>query len=97
MTVHTLPDGLIHKGGTPTFDENTLPDALCDEHSLKANRWGILHVLEGAVFFVDLVTHEERRVEAPAQVVILPEHPHKLRLDGPLRCRVDFFRPDKNM
>ncbi len=88
-----LPAGLIAKGASPTFRKDTVPHALTEKHSLAANRWGVLHVLEGQVVFVDLVTQEEHTVTAPDTVIIEPEAPHHLRLlDGPLSCRIDFYK-----
>jgi len=42
--------------------------------------------------FVDLETGRERNVDAPDLVVIRPGLPHRVSLDGPLTCRIDFFR-----
>ena len=44
------------------------------------------------MIFVDLETGRGRMVEAPDLVVIRPGVPHKVSLDGPLTCRIDFFR-----
>ena len=73
-----------------------MPDALLNEHSLGAGRWGVLHVLEGAVDFVDLETGQEHHLQAPLEWTIAPERKHHLRLGGPVRCRVDFFGAAKN-
>ena len=88
----TLPEGLAPAGQSRTFDASSVPEALTHEHALAAGRWGALHILEGSVFFTDLTTGIEREVTAPDRVVIAPEAPHKLRLAGPVSCRIDFFR-----
>ncbi len=54
--------------------------------------WGVLHVFEGTVRFVDIASGEESEVTAPDHVIIQPEAPHRLRVTGPIRCRIDFFR-----
>ena len=92
MDVEHLPHGLVPAGASPNFTEDTIPEALQREHTLAAGRWGVLHVLEGKVVFVDLETGRERMVEAPDHVVIRPGVPHKVSLYGPLTCRIDFFR-----
>ena len=52
-------------------------------------------MFEGEVRFVDLATGAESVVAAPDHAVIQPEAPHHLRVTGPVRCRIDFFRrPD---
>ena len=89
-----LPEGLAPAGQSRTFDASTVPEALTHEHALAPGRWGTLHILEGSVFFIDLRTGIEREVNAPDQVVIAPEAPHKLRLAGPISCRIDFFREE---
>ncbi len=92
MTNKKLPSGLEPKGSTPTFTEDTLPAALLAEHALAPGRWGVLHLVEGRTWFVDLTTGKEHHIKAPGTVTIEPEAPHKLRLDGPIRCRIDFYR-----
>jgi hemoglobin len=87
-----LPDGLVHRGGTDTFTEETLPAALLEEHSLAPGRWGLLRVLGGGVWFVDLVDGAETFVSTGETRAILPEAPHRLRLEGPVTCRIEFFR-----
>jgi len=94
MTPQVLPRHVTAKGGTATFSEQTLPNALLEEHDLKANRWGVLHVISGQVFFVDLEAGTERHLVAPTTHVIAPRAKHRLRLDGPLQCRVNFFSDD---
>jgi tellurite resistance-related uncharacterized protein/hemoglobin-like flavoprotein len=79
-------------GCSPTFTQETVPAALREEHALAPDHWAVLHILEGRVRFVDLATNVEREVSAPDLVIIAPEAPHKLSLDGPVTCRIDFFR-----
>ena len=92
MNDDRIPRGLFPAGASPNFTEDTIPEALQREHTLAAGRWGVLHALEGQMVFVDLETGRERMVEAPDLVVIRPGVPHKVSLDGPLTCRIDFFR-----
>ncbi len=92
MTTNRLPPGLAPSSGSLNFTEDTVPAALQQEHRLAPGRWGVLHVFEGSVRFVNLETDDERDVSAPDLITIPPQVPHKLRLTGRLRCRVDFFR-----
>jgi len=87
-----VPDGLVQKGGSPIFTEDSLPSALLEEHSLAEGRWGLLHLLEGNVIFVQLSPVKETALTAPATLLIEPTAPHKLRLTGPLKLRIDFYR-----
>ncbi len=100
MPNKTLPEGLIQKGNSKMFTKETVPDALFHEHSLNAERWGLLHLHEGRVVFVDLATSDEYNLTAPDQIMINPEVPHKLRLDpgydGPLKFHIDFYRREES-
>ena len=91
MTKH-LPDDLIPGHASPVFTQDTLPDALRSEHTLAPGHWAVLNVLEGSLRFANLETGEEESITAPAKVTIHPSLPHKVATEGPLRCRIDFFR-----
>lgn len=52
----------------------------------------MLNVLEGSLRFVNHETNEDRLVSAPDRVTIHPGLPHRVALEGRLRCRIDFFR-----
>ena len=86
------PDGLIPARASPVFTQDTLPDALQAEHTLAPGHWAVLNVLEGSLRFVNLETSEEQLISAPDLVTIHPGLPHRVAIEGPLRCRIDFFR-----
>ena len=88
----SLPEGLTPAGATPVFTRETMPTALQEDHALAADTWGMLHVLEGSLTFVNLETGEREAVVAPGAVAIRPAARHHVVVDGPVRCRVDFFR-----
>lgn len=92
MATEHLPEGLVPAGSSLEFTEDTVPAALQKEHALGPGHWGVLHVFAGSVCFVDLATGAESVVAAPDHAVIRPEAPHHLRVTGPVRCRIDFFR-----
>lgn len=95
MTTERLPQGLVPGGGSLIFTEKTIPDALKAEHQLAPGRWGVLHVFDGQLRYVNLETGAEIAVSAPDLVVIHPALPHRVSVNGPLQCRIDFFRePD---
>ena len=93
------PDGLIPSRSSPTFTEDTLPAALQAEHTLAPGHWTVLNVLEGSLRFVNLETGEERLISAPDLVTIHPGLPHRVAIEGRVRCRLDFFRepPDRGL
>ena len=47
---------------------------------------------KGSMRFVNLDTGEERLISAPDRVTIRPGLPHRVALEGRVRCRIDFFR-----
>lgn len=92
MAIDRIPPDLIPSTGSHVFTQDTIPDALKREHQLAAGHWGVLHVFEGSLKFVDIASGEERTVEAPDLVTIHPEAPHRVAADGAVSCRLDFFR-----
>ena len=51
-----------------------------------------MHVLEGSLRFVNIETGKERLIVAPDRVTIRPGLPHRVALEGRLRCRINFYR-----
>lgn len=91
-----LPDGLIPSHSSPIFSQDSLPDALQREHALAPGHWGMLHVLEGSLRFVNLENGKTLRISAPGQVTIRPRARHRVAVDGPVRCKIDFFREKRD-
>ncbi|MFC3175436.1 DUF1971 domain-containing protein [Novosphingobium bradum] len=77
---------------TPVFDETTLPEAIRSEHRTKPGTWGLLRVLEGAATLVFTGSGREVAVAPGQPGVIPPQETHFVRLAGPLRCQVEFYR-----
>ena len=87
-----LPEGLLPGGTSPVFTHDTLPAALQAEHTLAPGHWAVLNVLEGSLRFVNLDTGEEHLISAPDLVTIHPGIPHRVAIEGRMRCRIDFYR-----
>ena len=95
MSIDKLPTGLNPAGGTPNFTEESIPEALKQEHTLGPGHWGVLHLFGGGLRFLNLKTGEDRLLRAPDLFVIEPEECHRVEINGPLSFRIDFFRePD---
>ena len=95
MTINGIPPGLAPAGGSLNFTNETVPGALQRKHALGPGRWGVLHVFEGSLVYVDLESGREFFVRAPGLVTISPEAPHRIVVEQAVSCRVDFFRePD---
>ena len=83
MATDRLPPGLAPSSGSLNFTEDTVPAALQQEHRLAPGRWGVLHVFEGSVRFVNLETGDEHDVSAPDLITI---HPHRYPTSCTLRA-----------
>ena len=79
-------------GSSPIFDENSLPDAVRNEHTTKDGTWGLLRVLEGEVRLVFLDPPSERLVTVDDPAPIPPQSPHFVKLAGPMKMQVEFYR-----
>ena len=91
MAIDRIPPDLIPSSGSHVFTQDTIPEALQKEHKLASGHWGVLHVFEGSLKFVDVASGEERTLTAPDLVTIHPEAPHHVVLEGPVSGRLDFF------
>ncbi len=89
--INTTP---IPYATSPVFDEHSLPDALRKEHRTKNGTWGLLQVLEGAVELVFLNPSQNRRVTPNDPALIPPQAPHYVKLLGPMKMQVEFYRCD---
>ena len=87
-------------GASPIFDENSLPDKLRNEHSTKDGTWGLLRVLEGEVELVFIDPPSQRLVTVDDPAPIAPQSPHFVKLTGPMKMQVEFYRehplPEEN-
>jgi tellurite resistance-related uncharacterized protein len=92
MADGATPTNLVSSGNTPIFTQETIPDALQREHRLAEGTWGELHVFEGSIRFIDLESLQERVISAPGHITIRPGAPHRVAIEGPVECRIDFFR-----
>ncbi len=79
-------------GASPIFDEHSLPDSLRSEHSTKDGTWGLLRVLEGEVELVFLDPPSQRLVTVDDPAPIPPQAPHFVKLAGPMKMQVEFYR-----
>lgn len=83
---------------SPIFDDQTLPDALRNDHRTKTGTWGLLRVLEGEVRLIFTEPYAEQRVKPETPAIIPPQATHYVVPVGAMRMQVEFFRerPDQN-
>lgn len=79
-------------GSSPIFDEHSLPDSLRNKHSTKDGTWGLLRVIEGEVKLVFLDPPSEHLVTVDEPAPIPPQAPHFVKLVGPMKMQVEFYR-----
>lgn len=77
---------------TPVFDETSLPESLRKDHRTKDGSWGLLRVLEGEVRLVFLDPPQDRLVTPDDPAPIPPQSPHYVKLMGPMKTQVEFYR-----
>ena len=91
----SLPPNAQPVGDSPEFNEQTVPEALLQRHNTAEGRWAVLEVLEGELTFVDLQAGSSRPARPDCPVVVAPEMPHRVEVDGAVRFRLRFYRqPD---
>jgi len=87
-----LPPGLSLTGSSRFFDEKTIPPPLLESHTLSEGKWAVIVLLEGSVWYVDLERNEETLISSKEKYVVAPNAPHKLRIEEPMSCRIDFYK-----
>jgi tellurite resistance-related uncharacterized protein len=79
-------------GASPIFDERSLPDSLRLAHSTKDGTWGLLRVLEGQLELVFLDPPSRYHVTVDDPSPIPPRALHFVKLTGPMKMQVEFYR-----
>jgi tellurite resistance-related uncharacterized protein len=77
---------------SPIFDEQSLPDALRNDHRTKDGTWGVLRVLAGEVRLVFIDPPSQLIVTPEAPAVIPPQATHFVELLGKMTMQVEFYR-----
>ena len=90
------PDGLVRYRRTREFDEASIPAGLRCEHATKRGTWARIHVIAGALHYrVGAPIHRSIRVVHSSSAVIVPQVPHLVSPDGPVRFFVEFWRMER--
>ena len=90
--MRTLPAGLTRYHRTPDFTEETVPAGLLRDHKTKPGVWGVIHVLSGRLLYVIPSMDEEVVIDGGGTGVVIPEVPHHVTPQGPVRFHVEFWR-----
>ena len=91
------PDSLIAYARTREFDQDTVPRGLVSSHTTRAGAWARIHVLEGTLLYqVEPPVDRCVRLDGPATGIVVPEVPHHVKPQGPVRFFVEFFRVERD-
>lgn len=77
---------------SPVFDEQSLPDALRQDHHTKAGTWGLLRVLSGEVRLIFLDPSSQHLVTPGDPAIIPPQAAHYVVALGRMTMQVEFYR-----
>jgi tellurite resistance-related uncharacterized protein len=79
---------------TPVFDQDSLPEAIRNEHRTKEGVWGLLRVLAGEVqlVFTDPPRTVTVTVTPDNPAPIPPQETHHVEVGGPMQMQVEFYR-----
>lgn len=89
----TLPTSVSHYKSTQEFDENTVPMGPQRDHTTAAGVWATINVIEGQLdYCITEPSAEKHNLTPSIRVVIEPQMKHFVKLSGPVKFRVDFYR-----
>lgn len=77
---------------TAIWDQDTLPEAIRNEHRTKEGTWGLLRLLEGSARLIFTDDGREVPVAPGKPGLICPQETHYVALDGPARMQVEFYK-----
>lgn len=77
---------------SPVFDEQSLPDALRNDHRTKDGTWGLLRVFVGEVRLIFTNPYREVLVTPDTPAPIAPMAPHYVVPQGSMSMQVEFYR-----
>ncbi len=89
-----LPADVVAYKRTKSFNQNSVPDALKNDHTTKAGVWGKLHIESGKLIYVVTEPGEEESTELDSSRVgiIVPEQKHHVRIDEDVEFYVEFYK-----
>ncbi len=89
---HQLPDTVEKYSQSRPFTETTTPPNFQKYHSTRPGVWGKLVLESGAMTFAWEDNDAHLSLGEGDTVVIPPEMPHRVILDGPVSFIVEFYR-----
>lgn len=88
----TLPSNVIAYRKTPVFTQETIPQALLNQHNTKAGCWGKIWVISGQLIYRILTNPpEEHELTSTSPGIVEPQIPHHVTPCGPVEFYVEFY------
>ena len=85
-----LPDGLSVYKSTKTFDAQSVPKGLLNEHTTKTGTWARIVVEEGRLLYT--IDQESWVLQPGVDGIVAPTVPHDVTPQGTVRFRVEFLK-----
>ena len=90
---YILPTNVEPYRTTKTFTDATIPDGLQKGHITKEGVWGRIVVEEGTLLYALCPPQGLAWLLQPGRpAIIAPGQLHEVKLQGPVRFRVEFYR-----
>ncbi|GAB4025700.1 MAG: hypothetical protein Fur0010_28760 [Bdellovibrio sp.] len=86
-----IPAGLKPYKKTGIFDQDSIPNALLNDHSTKPDVWGKIIVVEGQLLYSIPKNNEEQILTPEKFGVVEPEVKHKVKPLGQVKFYVEFY------
>ena len=83
---------LIAYKRTDTFDQDSIPKALLNEHSTKAHVWGKIIVQEGKLLYTITNDNEEHTLTPDIIGIVEPKVNHLVAAIGKVKFYVEFYK-----
>lgn len=87
-----LPTHLKAYKKTDTFNEESVPKGLLNNHSTKKDVWGKICVIEGELLYTIEDKNEEHKLTPSLFGVVEPEVKHRVKPLGKVRFYVEFYK-----
>lgn len=88
-----LPSDVTAYKRTPTFNNDTVPEGLLNNHNTKAGTWGRITVIEGGILYTILEpATEEYELSVDVAGIVEPTVLHKIALREATSFYVEFYR-----
>ena len=87
-----MPAHLSAYKKTKTFDQDSIPKGLLNEHTTKEMVWGKIIILEGELLYIITETGNEYKLNMNKFGIVEPEIKHRIAPLGKVKFYVEFYK-----